>query len=475
MIALLFLWIGIATQEITPPTENDGLANDGLASEQLGVEQAGVEGLPVAPDRVAPDRPLRTGSVPEAARFAPATAPPQQSGGTISSVLFASTNEHPSPPETEDLFAVDPATGAATKVANMGLISPMDMTSDWRPESFRIWATEYETNELIIVDPVSGAATLVGPFNTASPIQSIAYDVQSDSMYGTTTTNMLVRIDTATGAATVIGPVGFGSIFALGFDIDGTLFAISDDANALLSIDPTTGVGSTVATLTLASVTDIAVRPEDGALFASDSLTDAIYTIDKQTGAATLVGPYGANLDFMVGLAFSPTDPASCFAGTVNLGAASFPTSVLRINNQFGGEGRRVVIAVGEAFQLTIDAPPAGPNPAGFALYAWTTPPDSSTISPQPYNLGSMCMPTFLDATAGAPEPFKVWNNIGRRAKLGVPDLPSIAAPSIVADLPNGWPSAFTATVQGFIHDNGSAADGPASITNAIVLEITEP
>ena len=59
----------------------------------------------------------------------------------------------------------------------------------------------------------------------------------------------------------------------------------------------------------LAAITDIAARPGDGVMFAIDALTEATYTIDPGTGESTLIGPYGAGLRYVVGLAFSPGVP----------------------------------------------------------------------------------------------------------------------------------------------------------------------
>jgi hypothetical protein len=50
---------------------------------------------------------------------------------------------------------------------------------------------------------------------------------------------------------------------------------------------------------------DIASRPEDNAMFAVDTTTNSLYTLDVTNGALTGIGDYGAPLN-LVGLAFSP-------------------------------------------------------------------------------------------------------------------------------------------------------------------------
>lgn len=164
----------------------------------------------------------------------------------------------------------------------------------------------------------------------------------------------------------------------------------------------------------------------------------------------------------------APTE-ALCRLGGVDLGNSAVPVPVLSVNGSVGNGSREVAIAVNSPISVDMaDAPmSAGGN---FVLYIWIGEPDSTTVTALPKNLGSMCMPLML--TGGSPQPFKTWNNIGRTNKLGVPDFPSSPAPSNVLNVPPGTPNAATATMQGIILDNGSAADGPASITNAIILKI---
>jgi len=155
--------------------------------------------------------------------------------------------------------------------------------------------------------------------------------------------------------------------------------------------------------------------------------------------------------------------------GTVNAANTAL-ADVLRVNGEAGDRKRILSFSVGEAFAITLDTPPAGPAPAPFALYAWLGANDATDCVAQPYGLGIMCFPTLL--SGGDPQPVRIWNNIGMYPWLGVPKLPSVPAPSTVVSFPEGWPHPRTVTLQGFILDDGSEANKPASITNAVVLEI---
>ena len=166
---------------------------------------------------------------------------------------------------------------------------------------------------------------------------------------------------------------------------------------------------------------------------------------------------------------FTAPSELMCRLGTVDKGNSVAPAAVLTVNGTAGDGARVVPIAINSP--ITVDMADAPMSAGGnFALYIWIGEPDGTTVTPLPKNLGSMCMPLAL--TGGSPLPFKTWNNIGRNSKLGEPDFPSSPAPSNVLNAPPGSPNPATAIMQGLILDNGSAADGPASITNAVILKI---
>jgi len=165
------------------------------------------------------------------------------------------------------------------------------------------------------------------------------------------------------------------------------------------------------------------------------------------------------------------TESVLCRVGTIGRPAGTHPRSVLRINGSAGDLDRVVVATIGSPIEITMNAPPLGPSPAPFALYAWMGAPNESTVTPQPKGVGTMCLPTPV--TGGLPQPKRIWNNIGHYPLLGYPHFPSAPAPSTPFSTSSGVPFAITATFQGFIFDNGSSARHPASITNAVILQVT--
>jgi len=116
-----------------------------------------------------------------------------------------------------------------------------------------------------------------------------------------------------TGAATEIGPINFNAVGAIDCDpATGILYGIGTDeggASVLIKISPATGEGTLVGpTLIEGLVSDMSFRNADGQLFAHDGTHNQLYTVDKATGAATLVGATRRALSDGNSLAFSLTD-----------------------------------------------------------------------------------------------------------------------------------------------------------------------
>lgn len=113
----------------------------------------------------------------------------------------------------------------------------------------------------------------------------------------------LFAIDPITGAATLIGPIGFERVSAMDFGPDGRLYATAERADGsntpvLIIIDTVSGAGTEVGPLgggATGAISDISFRNADGVLFAYDANAPqhTIFTIDIQTGAATLLGDTG--------------------------------------------------------------------------------------------------------------------------------------------------------------------------------------
>jgi PEP-CTERM motif-containing protein len=221
------------------------------------------------------------------------------------------------------LYGMNQTTGAATAIGPVGTDSVGDLTSDTRPGSPTLWGVRIESgdnsDELLTIDPGTGAETGSVPITIAPTVSgappghmtSIAFDPVSGVLYGNTTVGFgapfdaLYTIDPTTGATTFIGRILFDNVFALGFDQIGNLFGVADATDELIGISLSSGNGTHIANLRAGSVFDIASRPEDDVMFAVDSGTNSLYTLDTSNGALGSIGDYGTPLN-LVGLAFSP-------------------------------------------------------------------------------------------------------------------------------------------------------------------------
>jgi hypothetical protein len=168
---------------------------------------------------------------------------------------------------------------------------------------------------LFLIDKTTGAASLIGPHGAVEfAIGAIAFDA-GGVLYGISLTEaaQLYRIDVTSGAATAIGPLGIGFIFegGLTFDSAGRLIGVNQGvAAAAQAFEVNTATGA--ATL---------IGPPNGQARDLDDLTrdgDVIYAIDRPsntlgrldpaTGDYTVIGGTGAIVGDTGGLAFSEAD-----------------------------------------------------------------------------------------------------------------------------------------------------------------------
>ena len=238
------------------------------------------------------------------------------------------------------LFTIDQATGAASGTAG-NLVNIGDLTSN---QTNTIWGVTLDgvNNDLVTIDTSTGnvassvALTGVNANTGGGNITSLAFDPISGFLYGNTTPGFgdalrgddLYQINPATGALTFVGVINFDNIFALAFDQLGTLFGISSGGE-LLSIDTSTGAGTSIAAGLVGGLFDIASRPGDNIMFLSDAFAGNLATIDTATGVITPVGVYGdPGANNIVGLAF--------------LGAVPEPSSLALIGIALLAGGLRV-------------------------------------------------------------------------------------------------------------------------------------
>ncbi|MBI1849307.1 MAG: IPT/TIG domain-containing protein [Planctomycetes bacterium] len=233
-----------------------------------------------------------------------------------------------------------------------------------------------------------------------------------------------------------------------GYDFGGDLVHLTGTGFTSVA-DTTVTFGGTPATVVSVSSTAIDVLTPAGL-----GVVDVVVT--NTIGSATLTSAY----------TYAPPELAARF-GNVNVGAGD-REDVLLVNAVPGDANREVVLTTGQPFTITMGSPSSRAS-ARFAIYVWNGASSAATLRGQPANLGVAVFPTPLNF-GDAPQPRQIGNNFDLR--LGSATFATSRAPSLIGQLPNGWPRRLVATMQGIIQDDGSQIANRVSLTNAIVLRI---
>jgi hypothetical protein len=150
---------------------------------------------------------------------------------------------------TDQLITIDPATGAGTAVGGFGR-NVDDLGLAFGPDGTLFMSS---FGSLFTVDKATGAASLIGGSGLSGAITGIAF--QQGTLYGILAgrgtslltgpqPDALVTIDPATGLATIVGSLGIDGASA-GLDSDGfTLWGMFPVGDFTATIDPTTGAAS---------------------------------------------------------------------------------------------------------------------------------------------------------------------------------------------------------------------------------------
>jgi hypothetical protein len=192
------------------------------------------------------------------------------------------------------------------------------------PGAGTLFGTDAGFGNLITIDPLTGAGKLIG-FMGRGAVPALAVDPTTGVLYagGGGGVPDLYIVDPATGAATLVGDTGLGfgtaAIGGMDFGADGTLYAAVNIAGAggtgsdhLAILDKTTGAATVIGpfgtctgvtipssgggSCTIDGIEAIAFDASGtlwGALRPSGGAAGALglYTIDPATGGATFVAP----------------------------------------------------------------------------------------------------------------------------------------------------------------------------------------
>ena len=169
-------------------------------------------------------------------------------------------------------------------------------------------------------------------------------------------------------------------------------------------------------------------------------------------------------------------------------GADSPDSDVLYVNALQGGATLTVGIDNTLPIGMAIQKPPAG-GPGKFITTLNPGIPSASTITPLPAQLGVYCHPLLIPPF-GSAAPLCIWNNIGKTNKVGASNYfgttvanpakaPTYMNSSIAGDpyIVGGDPGNFVLgqqyTYQGIIFNPTSSSPKGASVTNAMIVDVT--
>jgi hypothetical protein len=205
--------------------------------------------------------------------------------------------------------AADPAVFNTILLDSVSLFGITFVDNDFSKE----YGVDYNEGDLYSISTLDGTATLIGNTGLVSCCYVVPGGMRWDSTTGTTylvigdfhpevRSSKLYTIDLATGATTLVGPLA-GAIRDITIDNSGLMYGIDSDADTLVAIDKTTAQTQTIGSIGFDAIfgQGLDFDAETGVLYlaSADENSSTMYTVDPATGATTLVGTMGGELDSM--------------------------------------------------------------------------------------------------------------------------------------------------------------------------------
>lgn len=199
----------------------------------------------------------------------------------------------------------------------------------------RLWASVSQNSvlgsRLFEIDPVTGSLINdVGPIQTGAGadvrIVDLAMQPLTNVLFGLDRDGNLFTINKQTAVATLIGDPGVGH-GGIAFSPSGTLYLVQNGGGELWIINPNTAatVGMSVDIESGACLDGLAVRPSDGALFATECDGREIIRINPINGDSEEIDPGDAEDDVAdLAFQFAPVSkaPALSVVGSTVLAMA---------------------------------------------------------------------------------------------------------------------------------------------------------
>jgi hypothetical protein len=140
------------------------------------------------------------------------------------------------------LYKINTSTGLATLVGNLGdIVNGGANALVFAPDG-TLYAASSLSENLFTVNPATGAATAVAGSLRVGSAGDLAFN--GGNLFMTSRSNTLIRIDNLAGpvSGTIVGPLGFPDVLALATGSDGVLYGA--EGTQLLQINTTTGAAT---------------------------------------------------------------------------------------------------------------------------------------------------------------------------------------------------------------------------------------
>ncbi len=184
-------------------------------------------------------------------------------------------------------------------VASLGAAGTSDFLATGTFIDGILVGVEFGTNFLYLIDGTTGAAYKYRPFTgdvAGISLTGIAEDAGTNDVY-LSSGDLLFKVNNGPNlATTIVGAMNNagGVMIGIDFDNNGNLYGIDLGDDKLYAIDPVSAAATAIGDLgvDLSYAQDMGVDPSSGNLYGTlyTASGSGLYSIDKATGAATLIG-----------------------------------------------------------------------------------------------------------------------------------------------------------------------------------------
>lgn len=184
------------------------------------------------------------------------------------------------------LYKIDLATNAFSSV---GVITGHELESLSFGSGQVLYGVDNGSGELITVDVNTAAPTVVGPLGVSVTDPGMAYCSDNGIMYLASEGGEFYSIDLATGTATLLGSDGNYRPTGMTCTTGGILYAIDDDQDSLFTVDRNTGMATLVGPLGVDIADGGLGRNGSQLLMVADESPTNLYEVNSATGAASII------------------------------------------------------------------------------------------------------------------------------------------------------------------------------------------